>query len=221
LRLRIGSRAEATIVLRAHERYTLDMRTAGDFLSGAAGMAVVAMAYIVCHGITTWVIVPVQGYFLSDITIFASLVYLPHGVRVLSTWLLGWRAVLPLAVGAFLAELLFTDADVRIMMEHVLWLSVLVGALSAYVAFEIMRLLGATVYVRGSRMNWRQLLMVGILASVLNSIGQTMLFSGLISPGSQLGVILTYAVGDMLGQAVSMLALMMIFRTLRRPARRG
>ncbi len=195
------------------------MRSFGGVISELTSMAIVAMVYIICHGLTSWVVAPVQAYFLGDITIFASLLYLPHGVRVLSTWLMGWRAVAPLAVGALLSEIIFTEADVRAMMEHVLLFSIAVGALSAWVSFEILRLFGASAYVgAGRRMNWRQLLGVGILASVLNSVGQTFVFAGVISPGDQLTVIVTYAAGDMIGQALSMVALMFLFRALRHTA---
>lgn len=187
-------------------------------LADVTTIVVVALIYVICHGITTWVVVPVQSYFLGGISVFASLVYLPHGVRVLSTWLMGWRAVLPLALGAFLSELIFTEADVRAMIGHVLWLSIAVGALSAWATFEILKLFGASSYAgQGLRMDWRRLLGVGILASVLNSIGQTLVFSGLISPGDQIGVIVTYALGDLLGQGGAMLALMLLFRALRNP----
>lgn len=195
------------------------MKASGAALSNLCAMAIVAVVYIICHGITAWVVAPVQHYFLGDITIFASLLYLPHGVRVLSTWLLGWRAVAPLAVGAFVSEVIFTEADVRAMLEHVLLFSIAIGALSAWVAFEILRVFGASAYVgAGHRMNWRKLLMVGMLASVLNSIGQTYVFAGVISPGDQITVIVTYAAGDLIGQAVAMVALMFLFRALRASA---
>lgn len=184
-------------------------------------MAIIVMVYVFCHGVTSYLVLPVQSYFLGDITVFASLIYLPHGVRVLSTWLLGWRAVVALALGAFASEFLFTDAEALALTGYALWLSVPVGALSALAAFEILRLLGASAYAGGARrMNWRQLLMIGMLASVLNSIGQTIVFAGVISPGDQLTVVVTYALGDMIGQAVAMLVLMMVFRLLRFTASR-
>ena len=51
-------------------------------------MGAVAGAYILAHGLTALVVTPMQARLLPDVTMFASLVYLPHGVRVLSAWLM-------------------------------------------------------------------------------------------------------------------------------------
>ncbi len=184
---------------------------------GLPGMAIIVTAYMLCHGLAAWGVAPLQEQILGEVTMFASLVYLPHGVRVLSVWLCGRHAVLPLMIGALLSELVFTEAAVQEITSSGLWLSIPIGALSAYVAFEILRRFGQSAYVGNSeRMNWRRLIVVGGLASAFNSIGQTLAFSGVISPGLQLSAVITYAVGDMVGLVVTMLALMILFRTLRR-----
>lgn len=176
----------------------------------------IAAVYVVCHGLTAWVVTPVQQRFLPELTVFASLVYLPHGVRVLSVWLFGWKAVLPLAFGAFLSELIFTETSVRQLMQPVLLESIAVGALSALAAFGAFRLLGQRLFAgRARQMAWKWLLAVGAVASVFNSIGQSVVFSGLIFPGDQLPVMAVYAAGDLIGLAVCMVALMLIFRWMR------
>lgn len=185
-------------------------------VSQSQSFAVITAAYIICHGLTAWVVTPVQNLFLPEITVFASLIYLPHGVRVLCVWLFGWRACLPLAVGAFLSELMFTDAGVRQLMQPVLMQSIAVGAVSALVAFELVRLAGRDLYAGQARqIAWTGLLAIGALASVLNSIGQSLVFSGLIFPEDQLPVLAVYAVGDLFGLLACMVALMLIFRWLR------
>ncbi|WP_323784396.1 hypothetical protein [Leisingera sp.] len=185
-------------------------------LSEFQSFAVITAAYIICHGLTAWAVTPVQQLFLPEITVFASLIYLPHGVRVLSVWLLGWKAVPPLAAGAVLSELIFTPGTVLPVGEPVLWQSIAVGAFSAYAAFEIAWLFGWTLYAgQTRRIAWTGLLAVGGLASVINSLGQSVVFSGLIFPGGQLPVMAVYAAGDLIGLAVCMIALMLIFRWLR------
>lgn len=185
-------------------------------LAGLQSFAVITAVYVICHGLTAWVVTPVQGLFLPEVTVFASLAYLPHGVRVLAVWLFGWRAVLPLAAGAFLSELMFTDAGVRQLMEPVLLESIAVGAAAAFAAFEIAWLFGWNLYAGQSRrVSWTGLLAVGALASVINSAGQSLVFSGLIFPGDQLPVMAVYAAGDLIGLAVCMLLLTLIFRWLR------
>ncbi|WP_291727658.1 hypothetical protein [Leisingera sp. F5] len=187
-----------------------------QFLPGIQSFAVITAAYVICHGLTAWVVTPVQKLFLPEITVFASLIYLPHGVRVLSIWLFGWRAVLPLAAGAFLSELMFTSSNVQQLMEPVLLESIAVGAFSAYAAFEIAWLFGWNLYAgQARRIAWTGLLALGALASVINSLGQSVVFSGLIFPRDQLPVMAVYAAGDLIGLAVCMVTLMLIFRWIR------
>jgi len=187
-----------------------------QLLSRFQGFAVITAVYVICHGLTAWVVTPVQNLFLPDITVFASLAYLPHGVRVLAVWLFGWKAVLPLAAGALLSEILFTEASVRQLMEPVLLESIAVGAVSAFAAFQIASLSGWNLYAGRSRqIAWTGLLAIGALASVINSLGQTVVFSGLIFPGDQLPVMAVYAAGDLIGLAACMFALMLIFRWFR------
>ncbi|KIC26758.1 hypothetical protein [Leisingera sp. ANG-M6] len=197
------------------------MRRVFQLFAGLQSFAVITAAYVICHGLTAWVVTPVQGLFLPEVTVFASLVYLPHGVRVLAVWLLGWRAVLPLAAGAFLSELIFTDAGVRQVMESVLLQSIAVSAVSAFAAFEIARMFGWNLYAgQQRRIAWTSLLAVGALASLINSSGQSVVFSGLIFPEDQLPVMAVYAAGDLIGLAVCMLALTLIFRWFRLAGKR-
>ncbi|MCW3783865.1 hypothetical protein [Defluviimonas salinarum] len=174
------------------------------------------MAYVLAHGLTALLITPLQARLFPDITAFASLVYLPHGVRVLAIWLLKRGALLPLCLGAFLSELLFTPADVSLATDPVILASIAVGAASALLAFELMRGLGHDLYARPTfHVRWQWLLLAGAIASVINSIGQTVVFSGSIQPGDAAAVITTYAIGDLLGLIVSTLVLMFVFRWMR------
>ena len=90
------------------------------------------------------------------------------------------------------------------------------GSLSALLAFELMRLLGRNLYAGQSRnINWKWLLLVGAFSSLINSIGQSLIYSGSILPEQAMSVLVTFAVGDLVGLFVSMIALMVIFRWIR------
>ncbi len=177
---------------------------------------VISVAYILAHGLTAWLITPLQSRMMPEITAYASLLYLPHGVRVLSTWLMGARAFPPLCLGAFLAELMFTPPEVSHATDPVILLSIAVGAASALLAFEVMRACGYRLYAgQNVRIHWKWLLLVGVLASVINSVGQAMVFSGSFLPGMPIGVLVTYAVGDLAGLIATTLVLMLVFRWMR------
>lgn len=177
---------------------------------------VTVVAYILAHGLTAMLITPLQARLLPDVTSFASLLYLPHGVRVLATWLLGRVAILPLCVGAFLSEWLFAGAGIGSATEPVILVSILVGAASAALAFELMRAVGLNLYATERlRVHWKWLLLVGMLASVLNSVGQSLVFSGAILPEWSVVVLVVYAVGDLFGLVATTFLLMLVFRWLR------
>jgi hypothetical protein len=53
---------------------------------------------------------------------------------------------------------------------------------------------------------------VGALSSVINSFGQTLVYSGLIDLEKVIGVLAIYATGDLIGLIVCMVVLMLVFR---------
>nr|WP_175583708.1 hypothetical protein [Salipiger sp. HF18] len=176
---------------------------------------------MLAHGLTAWLITPVQALLLPDVTDFASLAYLPHGVRVLATWLLGPIAFVPLALGAFLSELMFTPSDVSQATQPVILLSIVAGAAASPLAFEMMRGFGFNLYARRPRRgHWKWLLLVGWIASFTNSLAQSTIFSQSILPGEAVTVLVIYAIGDLIGLVVTTLLLMMLFRRMRLSAAR-
>lgn len=179
-------------------------------------LVIIILAYVLCHGLTAMVVTPVQSLVLPEITVFASLVYLPHGVRVLATWAYGWKAVPALAVGVSISAWLFRPSDDLSFLEPVLIQGILVGSASAFIAFEIVRLAGFNFYFGGSeKLQWKGMIAVGALSSVINSLGQTLVYSGLIDLEKIIGVWAIYAAGDLIGLVVCMFALLFIFRWSR------
>ncbi|EPX86971.1 MASE1 domain-containing protein [Salipiger mucosus] len=177
---------------------------------------IVAAAYVLAHGLTAVLITPLQSRVLPEITTFASLLYLPHGVRVLAVWLAGPRAFVPLYIGGTLSEVLFTAHDPGHPGALVLAVSIGVGALCAVVAFEAMKYIGQDLYAgRHFRVHWTRLLLVGVIASLINSVGQSIVFSGQILTGHFSAVLTFYAVGDVIGLVITTLALMLVFRWFR------
>ncbi|WP_050928040.1 MASE1 domain-containing protein [Aestuariivita boseongensis] len=176
----------------------------------------IVAAYVLCHGLTTFLVYPLQSSVLPEATVFASLIYLPHGVRVLATWALGWKALPALVLGSVLASVMFTPSDDLNLLEPVLIESILVGAVSAFLAFELFRLAGFHFYSGGAqRLRWRGMILIGAVSSVINSVGQTLVFSGIMQFDLANEVLLIYAVGDLLGLVLCMVALMYIFRWMR------
>jgi hypothetical protein len=176
----------------------------------------VSAAYLFAFGITTKMVAPLQRMLLPEITVFASIAYLPHGVRVLSTWVWRWQAILPLVAASLLATLLFrSNSDIEFLSSGLVK-SQLIGATCALLSFELFRLFGFSFYAGEKKaLSWRNLLMVGALASFFNSIGHSLLFADLIDRDSLIYVWMIYLIGDIIGLLLCMLALMLVFRWIR------
>ncbi|MFC6639885.1 hypothetical protein [Sulfitobacter sediminilitoris] len=177
---------------------------------------IIVLAYVLCHGLTDLIIAPIQRIFLPETTIFAALIYLPHGVRVLATWAYGWKAVPPLLAGTLLSVGLFSsDQEVSFLSPQLLE-GVFLGSVSALLAFECARLAGHNLYAgQGRKLSWRGMIVVGALSSVINSIGQTFIYAGLIGLEDLGEVLIVYAIGDLFGVILGMVALMFVFRWVR------
>jgi len=177
---------------------------------------IIVLLYVLCRGLTALVITPIQSVFLPEVTVFASLMYLPHGVRVLATWAYGWKAVPALIVGVSLSAWLFSPSEDLNFLEPALIESILVGSASAFIAFELARLAGYNFYFGGTKkLRWKGMIAVGALSSVINSLGQTLVYSELIDWEVIIGVWAIYAAGDLIGLIVCMVVLMLIFRWSR------
>ncbi len=152
-------------------------------------------------------IYPVQSQFLPVFPAKAMILFLPHGVRVLTAWLYGWRSFGCLLPGALLSHWYLHGNDA---MQFPAILSAFVGAACAAMAFSLLRLIGMDLR-SGSprRLEWRSVLLAGALASLMNSVGAhfAMGYDG-YGP-------LVFIVGDIHGLVVLMTGLMLIFRWLR------
>jgi hypothetical protein len=185
-----------------------------DLRAGLTGLfrdtAAVSLAYISAFCVTFEVLMPVQNALFPDFSSRASLLFLPHGVRVLSAWLLGWRSVIALLPGVFAVfwwvagEGVFTPSRLAAMA-----VAVTVPAL----AFHIARRLHFPVTPR-SRLTpcWPCIMGMGVVISVAGSLLTNLAF------GSPMQDYIAYLIGDIFGLFFLMALLMYLFRALRRRA---
>jgi hypothetical protein len=91
----------------------------------------------------------------------------------------------------------------------------------AVIAFELFKLTGADLYMSATKISsWRPLFLIGAIASVINSVGLSVLYQGLIIPEESLLLLGNYLVGDILGLFFGLLVLMVLMRLLRLNAAR-
>ena len=184
----------------------------------AQNVLYVTFAYIIASAVVTWVVTPVQRLFIPEVTIFAALVFPPHGVRVLSAWLFGWRSFVYLYIAVTATHFVLTP-DLPLGAKAFTAWAIVSGC--AALAFSLLALIGRdyrTMRAEPDQRAWRGLLLVGFVSSVLNSLGHNLLFAGEIWPVGSLKVFLAFLAGDTLGTFVAFAALMLLLRGLRRLA---
>lgn len=171
-------------------------------------MAVVSVIYVWSYFLTVSVVAPVQSMVLPATAM--SVVFLPHGVRVLAAWMYGWRSVGYLLPGAMLCNLHFAGDRA---FDPVILSGTLASLVSAPLAFAAVRRFwgrrGGRIATAPGETRLQTVLLVGAAASVLNLTGLQLAYGLAPAEGA---VIL---VGDVTGLALSMLVVWATLRLLK------
>ena len=169
--------------------------------------------YFLAYFLVWAFVTPLQEDLLPTVTEYASFFYLPHGVRVIATAVMGPRAIPSL----FLAELggnyLFWG-----MTDPLLLLSVsVVGGVITWAAFQGLYSFGINSYYLNSiekMPRLHTLLFAGLVASVLNGFVLTAILERDMFIGEVTQVMAAYIVGDMTGLLLVILLLKLFLRVL-------
>jgi hypothetical protein len=186
-------------------RSVLEYTRLNDFL-------IISLAYIVGYLVVDFIVAPVQYLYLSRDFTVGSLLFIPHGIRVLAVWLCGSRAILPLIISELLCTVLLWQPDVAISTSLG---SSMVGGLCVYLTLEVFRLAGIEMRPDGkdsALTNWRSLILLASIASIFNSIGKQIFFESLAPLADQVLIIAMFWIGDTLGTFACLLLLIGIRR---------
>ena len=157
------------------------------------------------------VIFPLEASVFGNLSGIASILFLPHAVRVLSAWLLGPKVLFAIIPAEIIAHSIWG-------LEFSFPVSVLIpvfSAISPVVGFETLRLLGYNVYPNSFTLpNWKGVIIAGMIASLFNSFTGAFLKGELIASGQVHQVIIRFIVGDIAGLIFCMIFLILIFRTI-------
>lgn len=166
--------------------------------------AVIAVIFVLGDLASAYVFNPIQAVFFPQLTELASLLFLPHGIRVLATVLLGLRAAPGLVVGtAFALFYVYGVRDVQLLIG----ISLISGCVP-WITLRGLRSLGIDAFylkVKDGMPAFETILIAGIICSVANGFLTT---SMLESSGTITHVSLTiaaYTVGDTTGLIASWL----------------
>ena len=180
---------------------------------GKHWFGIVMLTHVITFIIQMNIILPFEIAEAGHVGSLASVLFLPHAVKVLSVWLLGPKAFFAL----FPAEIFISYFFLRFDFDPVTLLLIsLWGSASAVIAFEFLRLMNLNVYPKNmATINWRSLVFAGCIASFFNSVGGTYLKSKGLTPAEIFEVLGRYLIGDIGGLLFCLIVLMLILRYLR------
>jgi hypothetical protein len=75
--------------------------------------ATILVAFVLAYALVDFVVAPIQHQFISSSVMAGSLLFIPHGIRVLAVWLCGVRAILPLITAEFLGAIFLWQPEPR------------------------------------------------------------------------------------------------------------
>ena len=170
----------------------------------------------------TELIVPVQSYFLPELTLFAALVFPVHGIRVISAWLFGWYSVIYL----FISNIFITiiryyrhDESFNHLFSFETIMAWLLVSIICIFTFDLLRMSGVDTKSTIGKINkdaWKLIVLVGFISSVFNSLGHNLIFTSNILPENSLRLIFAFLIGDTTGTVVCLLMLIYIFKLFNR-----
>jgi hypothetical protein len=171
--------------------------------------------------LVTELIVPIQSYFLPELTLFAALIFPVHGIRVLAAWLFGWASVFYLFVSNIFIFFLLSrhEENVYALLSTesiIAW--VLVSVICIF-TFDLLRVSGVDIKTSVGKFNkdaWKLIILVGFISSVFNSLGHNLIFTSTILPENSLRLILAFLFGDTTGTVVCLFILIYVFKFLKR-----
>jgi len=175
--------------------------------------SVVTFTYLGLYLIQVNFILPLEKTYFGNLTEYASLLFLPHAVRVIAAWLLGPKAILALFPASVISLHFYEPISAQGLGFY---LYILFSSASAIIAFEFLKLLKIDIYPRGERMSsWRNVLFAGFLASFFNSLGGVYFIEAIPDTDALFELIFRFIIGDVLGLLFSMFVLMILFRYYR------
>ena len=165
----------------------------------AVNATIVTAAFVLSYQLVGYVIDPIQSVFLT--TGYASLLFLPHGVRVLAVFLYGPGPASVYLLIAALVSLLLSDNHVDKSVLTII-MQTLTGALCAPVAYQLLKFSFGSDHISLGSVNartWRGILMVIIVSSLLNGLFQTLSIGLGDTDFVDVLLSLKYTVGDIFG----------------------
>jgi hypothetical protein len=177
---------------------------------------IVVVSFLASYLLVAKVISPIQSQYILN-TELVSLLFLPHGVRVLTCVLYGPRLG---AFYLFAAEILTVFWAGNLADYDPLTLTILftVGALSVPIAFVFLQFIHEDTKIGLTKVNHNTIKTIAYLAlisSIINSIGHALVLDGFSAFEVHPRIILKFLTGDLLGTLVLFLCLRFVLNRIK------
>ena len=173
----------------------------------------VSVAYIITFSVTLGFIFPLQQLLFSNVPSYIGLMFLPHGVRILTLYFYGWRGILYLLPTCWLTAMLSQE------QTGVVLISSIVSLLCCYLGVQFVRILFSdTVSVSFAIRDWKLMFWGGVVGSVFNGLGLTLLnqtYKSTVDNSALLLEVMGFVVGDVLGLIFCLVSIVYLFRMIR------
>lgn len=159
----------------------------------------VTAVFLLSYELVVRIFDPIQSLLLT--TGYASILFLPHGIRVLAVFLYGPG---PASMYLLISALVSLSLNDNPMDKSVLTITsqTLTGAFCAPVAYQLLKFSFGSDHISLGSVNartWRGILMVIIVSSLINGLFQTLSISLGDTGIADVLLSLQYTVGDILG----------------------
>ena len=149
-----------------------------------------------------YLILPFEIFIFSQETIeYASLIYLPHSVRIIAYYVSGPIVLIPIFLSQCFTYLLFNNAE----LMNTVYLSCL-STLSIFFGFRLYELVRKrNIFNIDKAVDWKKIIIVGFLVSIFNSTLSSLFISLNASYNYFYETLnFTYLMGDVLGLVFGM-----------------
>ena len=168
------------------------------------------VAFIIAFLLHKYLLYPIEIYIFTaenEIVEHASLLYLPHAIRIIAYYVIGSIALLPIFLSQCFTNLLFNDAG----LTETINLS-FISTFAIFAGFYLYGLIKqGNLFNINATLDWKKIIIVGFLVSIFNSTLSSFYINYFEHSASEFNVYLNfkYLTGDMMGLVLGMFMFIM------------
>ena len=152
-------------------------------------------------------IFPVESNFNEFVGI-VSLIYLPHAVRIISFFVIGSIAFIPIFIAEFLCHLIFVN---QILNDALI--RPFLSCMSVLIIFQALKFFDFNLNIYDKKyFNWKVILFVGFCSSIINSTFNFIYHVNFKNVAIDVSIIYSYVIGDTLGVFFGMLVITLLIK---------